>query len=116
MSSQSSDIPSFFEEELKKALREQTYGVDSSRLLSSTALDATAEITIIEGATIKVMLFTSGFQLSKYTGDHSVSGGSALVGMIFETLEELLLAVSPLYAAKQGEELVAKLEQLSNQP
>ncbi|ETW86859.1 hypothetical protein HETIRDRAFT_305610, partial [Heterobasidion irregulare TC 32-1] len=108
MSSQSSDIPSFFEDELKKALREQTYGIDSSKLLGSTALDATAEITIIEGTTIKVMLFTSGFQVSP--------GGSALVGMIFETLEELLLAVSPLYAAKQGQELLARLEQLSNKP
>lgn len=74
MSSQSSDIPSFFEDELKKALREQTYGIDSSKLLGSTALDATAEITIIEGATIKVMLFTSGFQVSSSCADKPFAG------------------------------------------
>ncbi|TFY71173.1 hypothetical protein EVG20_g1826 [Dentipellis fragilis] len=102
--------PSFFEIELKRALEEQSFGITNAEVVNSSGLDATALITLLEGAVLEVVLFRSGYRvLREPAGEHPPSHHAT----VYETIEDLLSAHSPEYVAKKHETLFAKLDQVN---
>ncbi|KAI0068057.1 hypothetical protein BV25DRAFT_1818426 [Artomyces pyxidatus] len=102
-------LANFYESELTRALDEQTFGITASQLVRSTAHDATAIITLQEGEDIEVMLFSVGYKIMGRASSESKDASD----VVYETIEDLLGAVSPLYAAKRMESLMEKLARLS---
>lgn len=89
----------FYYNELRRALSEQTFGI--ARYEVATPVnphEATASVTILEGPCASVTLTSRGYHLSN--------------GQIFETIEDLLLSVSPKYAEKRSDVLFSKLQAL----
>ncbi|THH12284.1 hypothetical protein EW146_g7758 [Bondarzewia mesenterica] len=107
MDERTSDPHLFFEEELRSALHEQAFGISCFEMIRATSLDATAALTILEGNRIEFTLFTGGYQIS------GAENYSAVLGVVYETIEDLLSAISPLYVEKKHEALVARLALLS---
>ncbi|KAF5315164.1 hypothetical protein D9619_007218 [Psilocybe cf. subviscida] len=95
-----SHMSSFCYTELQRALKEQTFGIKSYSVSSNSSNQAIALVVLLEGSKISVSLTTQGF---------SISGGSN----VYETVEDLLQSVSPLYGQKRQELLFAKLSKLS---
>jgi hypothetical protein len=54
----------FFASELKRALDEQSFGIKSSTLLSSSLFSAEASVTLLEGRTIVIVLTSQGYSVS----------------------------------------------------
>ncbi|KAF9568798.1 hypothetical protein CPC08DRAFT_624942 [Agrocybe pediades] len=94
---------SFYRSELQRALKEQTFGIQSYALTSSCQEQATATIVLHEGSKVNVQLNIQGYSI--------VSNGT--VGKVYETIEDLLHSISPMYAKKRQEELFTKLSKLS---
>ncbi|KLO14718.1 hypothetical protein SCHPADRAFT_903005 [Schizopora paradoxa] len=117
MSSPSSrNSPTFFRDELKRALEEQTFGIASYTLGHSTAFEASARVTLLEGVEVDIILSIRGFQAlhsSSSSTSTSIGSTSSTVSVdpdaYFETVDTLLQHLSPLYAAKRTETLFAKL-------
>ena len=55
--------PSFAQTELERALSEQTFGIESYKILSNDVLESTAEVVTLEGAKITLTLSTRGYQV-----------------------------------------------------
>ena len=55
--------PTFTQEELARALKEQSFGINSYEIVSTTPLKATASVVLLEGQTILVSLSSRGFQV-----------------------------------------------------
>lgn len=53
----------FFKTELERALSEQTFGVTSYDLKSSTAYDASASVELLEQIRIDILLTRRGFRV-----------------------------------------------------
>ncbi|KAA1467775.1 hypothetical protein DENSPDRAFT_832910 [Dentipellis sp. KUC8613] len=102
--------PSFFEVELKRALEEQSFGVTRAEVVNSSSLDATALITLLEGAVLEVVLFRGGYRVLREPAGEHVPGHHP---RIYETIEDLLSAHSSGYVAKKHETLFAKLDQVN---
>ncbi|KAF8133751.1 hypothetical protein EV363DRAFT_1324549 [Boletus edulis] len=64
----------------------------------SSAHEATAAVTLLEGTNIKVSLNIRGYQLDD--------------GQTHESIEELLQSISPKYVQKRQELIIAKLQSL----
>lgn len=138
MSSPSSrNSPTFFRDELKRALEEQTFGIASYTLGHSTAFEASARVALLEGVDVDIILSIRGFQVSihkrpfvpiqrvldarstqaLHTSSSSASTSIGSTGSTifvdsdayFETIDTLLQQLSPLYATKRTETLFAKL-------
>jgi len=115
-SPQSRNSPNFFRDELKRALGEQTFGIASYSLGHSTAFEASARVTLLEGVDIDIMLSIRGFQalhIIPSSPSTSIDSPSSTISVdpdaYFETVDTLLQQLSPLYAAKRTETLFAKL-------
>ncbi|KZS92894.1 hypothetical protein SISNIDRAFT_549931 [Sistotremastrum niveocremeum HHB9708] len=95
----------FYRDEMTRALSEQSYGISAYSISTSSRMDADAEVTILEGSKCTIHLNCNGYKL--------VAAAPAIpnttTGVIYENMEELLQAVSPLFLKKRGELLVAKL-------
>ena len=55
--------PTFTQEELARALKEQSFGITTFEIVSTTPLKATASIVLLEGQTILVSLSSRGFHV-----------------------------------------------------
>ncbi|KAI0049276.1 hypothetical protein FA95DRAFT_1489595 [Auriscalpium vulgare] len=94
----------FYRTELEQALSEQVFGVARGDVIRSTPEDAAALITLLEGPDIEVGLSSAGY---------TISGRGDVRQAKYETLDDLLVATSPLYAAKRMEVLFAKLQEIA---
>ncbi|KAE9392864.1 hypothetical protein BT96DRAFT_830084 [Gymnopus androsaceus JB14] len=93
----------FHVDELQRALSEQAIAIRSFSVIDSSSLQATASVTLLEGNDITIKLTNRGYQsvsmLARQADD-----------IIFETIEDLLRSVSPLYAQKSHALLLQALE------
>jgi len=100
----------FDSDELERALREQSFGIAGFELLRSTSsLESSALVTLLEGDVVNISLSARGYQLIKSPSVPS----SPQTENIYEAIETLLQSISPLYEWKRRENLVAQLERLS---
>ena len=60
---QESEPHAFVKEELSRALNEQSFGITSHEIISSTPLKAAARVVLLEGDTILLSLSSRGFQV-----------------------------------------------------
>ncbi|KAL4063303.1 hypothetical protein V8B97DRAFT_1876926 [Scleroderma yunnanense] len=89
----------FYYNELRRALSEQSFGIARFEVATPvTPLEATASVTMLEGPCASVTLTARGYHLN--------------TGQIFESIEDLLLSVSPKYAQKRSDVLFSKLQAL----
>ncbi|KAH9889974.1 hypothetical protein C8Q73DRAFT_793331 [Cubamyces lactineus] len=111
-STKQSEPSSFVREELERALAEQSSGIASFELISSSPLKAAAKVDLLEGEPIIVSLTSRGFQVHSPSEaprdpDHDSE-------TVFETIEQLLQTVSPQYEVSRRTILLAKLESLAD--
>lgn len=96
-----SQQPSFTPGELEDSLREQSYGLKSYRLVKKSALESTAEVITLEDDTVTVILTQRGYQIQRNTSEGE--------GLTYETVEDALQVISPLYVQAKQRLLVEKL-------
>ncbi|EJF57081.1 hypothetical protein DICSQDRAFT_70216 [Dichomitus squalens LYAD-421 SS1] len=96
----------FAHDELERALKEQSFGITSFEIVSTTPLKAAASVVLLEGPTVLVSLSNRGFQV------HPDLDAEA----VFETIEQLLQSVSPQYDAARRSALITKLESIQATP
>ncbi|KDQ20899.1 hypothetical protein BOTBODRAFT_26913 [Botryobasidium botryosum FD-172 SS1] len=109
------ESPRFFAEELERALVEQEFGIKKWSVIVPTDLPdasnrkpfALGQIQLLEENVIQVHLSLRG-----YSCFESVSEKAATT---YETLDDLLGAISPMYAQRRVEELMKKLTALHNE-
>ncbi|KAH8114480.1 hypothetical protein DFH11DRAFT_1726955 [Phellopilus nigrolimitatus] len=103
--------PSFFQEELKRALDEQSFGIVEYSLFGQTsAYEANASVELLERVRVYVTLSIRGFQVTGTSArSHCAASTAADENAMFETVDALLQHCSPLYSARRTEELFAKL-------
>ena len=126
---QESEPHAFVKEELSRALNEQSFGITSYEIVSSTPLKAAARIVLLEGDTILVSLSSRGFQVRQinfcstclYERDpqlHSLNESptdpNLDAELVFETLQQLLQSISLQYDAARRSALIAKLDALAS--
>ncbi|KAI8978765.1 GSKIP domain-containing protein [Trametes punicea] len=109
---QQSKPSTFTREELERALSENSYGISSFDITSSSPLKATARVVLLEGEPILISLSSRGFQLhspseAPMDPDHDSE-------TVFETIEQLLQTVSPQYESARRNTLLAKLQSLAD--
>jgi len=101
-------LHNFCVEELQRALSEQSFGIASFSITSSTSLSASASVALLEAHTITVVLSrAAGYSIDTPT---NVDIGAERT---FETIELLLQAVSPLYEQRRHDILIQRLESFS---
>lgn len=62
-SSPTQTSPSFFKDEFERALSEQAFGISKYEITSSSALDASATIELLEKSKLEVNLSIRGYQV-----------------------------------------------------
>ncbi|GAA5916828.1 hypothetical protein JCM6882_006365 [Rhodosporidiobolus microsporus] len=103
-------MPSFAASELTQALSEVPWGIRTHRMLpSDTAEEARAEVDLLEGYTAVVSCREGGWSVVDAEGDCPKPRS------VFETLDDLLLAISPAFDAKRIEKLFEKLNAVAEQ-
>lgn len=112
---------SFCHSELRRALEEQAFGIKKFTISSSSAQQAVASIVLLEGIKLTVELTTQGYYVSGtrtlvrvfnfLTLNHPFQ--IVTTSNIYETVEDLLQAASPMYVKKRQELLYAKLAKIS---
>ncbi|GAA5991808.1 hypothetical protein JCM5350_003203 [Sporobolomyces pararoseus] len=109
---------SFSHSELRQALSEiGSWGIESARILDQHSAEgdkATAQLTLLEGLEVTVECSESGWRLNK--SEPLVKSLEAdLFDRNFDTLDDLLLAVSPRFEQKRMEKLFEKLSDVANE-
>ncbi|KAJ3539039.1 hypothetical protein NM688_g6425 [Phlebia brevispora] len=92
--------PPFPAAELQQALQEQSFGIKSFELSEAPEHEASAHVDLLEGRGVRVSLTSRGYQLHD---------SSELREHLFETIEDALQAVSPLYVKAKNNVLHEKL-------
>lgn len=126
--SMDSDPSTFYSSELRRALREQSFGIAGYAVSGSmNSLEATASITLLEGRVVNVALSSRGYYVSTPSVDlvllsltnapRQLCGSPRSSGpprtQCYESIEGLLQSVSGLYEKRRQEVLVGRLERLS---
>ncbi|GLB38410.1 putative protein of unknown function (DUF727) [Lyophyllum shimeji] len=96
---------SFYADELRSVLQEQSFGIESFSIITTTPSQATASVKLLEGKNISIKLSSRGFLIEP---DNPALDQEAT----FETIEALLQSVSREYMRKRHEALVNALEKL----
>ncbi|PSS34196.1 hypothetical protein PHLCEN_2v1763 [Hermanssonia centrifuga] len=91
----------FPQSELQRSLSEESFGIKSFEFVNVSELEATANVVLLEGNTIQISLTSRGYQ------SHDSEGG------VFETMEDLLQATSPMYETVRQRILMEKLSVLA---
>ncbi|RDB17996.1 hypothetical protein Hypma_000834 [Hypsizygus marmoreus] len=105
----SSDSPThFFADELRRALAEQSFGLQTFHITTTENLHAKASATLLEGDEITISLTIRGYSVES----NKPTVLSNLDDTVFESVENLLQSVSPKYEMKRHERWVRKLEGL----
>ncbi|KAJ3812791.1 hypothetical protein F5876DRAFT_36569 [Lentinula aff. lateritia] len=92
----------FYINELERALSEQAPFIRTFSVDSSSSLQAIGSVTLLEGNVINIEITNRGF--------HSHQARE----LPFETIEDLLQTVSPLYTRQRQSVLLDALEKLSS--
>ncbi|KAI5118703.1 hypothetical protein M0805_003359 [Coniferiporia weirii] len=104
--------PSFFKDELARALSEQTFGIVGYSLGRSSAYEACATVVLLERIQLCISLTIRGYQVTSVSalpeGPHPPTV-SADATVVFETVDALLQQCSPLYSTKRTEAIFARL-------
>ncbi|TDL22166.1 hypothetical protein BD410DRAFT_723401 [Rickenella mellea] len=108
MSSNRSIPPSFFKDELRNALEEQSFGINGFALTNWNNLEARAQVTLLENLTVDIVLSIRGFYVPSGQNEQH------LPDTVFETVDSLLQNISPGYSAKLAETIVARLSSERN--
>ncbi|KAJ3567041.1 hypothetical protein NP233_g6619 [Leucocoprinus birnbaumii] len=103
--SNSSMSSSFFGQELHRALREQGPAIHGFKIVSASPLQAVARVKTLEGHTLEVLLTQQGYKVDCKPNEGMTQA--------FETVEDLLHSISPLYAQRRSEALFEALKRLS---
>jgi hypothetical protein len=120
--SKSSMASSFFGQELHRALREQGPAIHSFKIINAGTLQAIARVKVLEGYTIEVLLSQQGYKVNQpdlssfsFHLTYCTEQADCKEGMThtFETVEDLLHSLSPLYAQRRSEALFEALKRLS---
>ncbi|VDB94506.1 unnamed protein product [Peniophora sp. CBMAI 1063] len=101
-------INSFYERELRAALEEQRFGVEDAFMLDSTPNDAKASVVLLEGKTVEVKLSKEGFRLVAQKRASFLKRKP-----VYETIDDLLAAVSPMYKSRLHDTLLDKLNAIA---
>ena len=131
-------MPSFYTEELSRALKEAAFGIQSYDVLAPMLVEdasqdsqAVARVTLLEGMTIYLHLSIAGYQVRRPPTSFPPSTASAHSRFhhqvianpvdttkpgspqleIVESLDIMLRVVSPIYATKHTDLLVKRLRQ-----
>lgn len=89
--------------ELSNALKEHSFGISRSEIVHTSSHEARARITLLEEREVAVVLTTNGYNIVE---DAEVSERT------FESLDDLLVSISPRYREIQQQTLLAKLQLL----
>jgi len=102
--------PDFFVNELRRASKEQLFGVIGVGAVTASnppsSPGATVVVELLEQRSIKIKLSLVGYRV--------ISSGSATRGRIFETIEDLLQEESPQWSAKRVDALILKLTEVAD--
>ncbi|KAL0961321.1 hypothetical protein HGRIS_006279 [Hohenbuehelia grisea] len=107
-----SQVSSFFGTELQRALREQAFGITSFELVDAGPLQAGAKVTLLEGSAVTVTLTGRGYHWDAHQSQRPSVSASSSSGQVYEGIEDLLTAISPLYQQRFQETLFSKLAKL----
>ncbi|GAA6006309.1 hypothetical protein JCM10207_000600 [Rhodosporidiobolus poonsookiae] len=104
-------MASFAQSELSSALAEVPWGYRSSALLpAASSGEARAKVELLEdGQSLVVSCREGGWSVVE------TSGGCPQPSSIFETLDDLFLAVSPLFASTRMHKLLEKLTAVADE-
>ncbi|KAF6757381.1 GSKIP domain-containing protein [Ephemerocybe angulata] len=102
----------FFRDELESALREQSFGLQSFRVTSSTPRQSSASLVTLEGLSLTIVLNTQGYSVDAKRSDafQSLKPGQLHV---YETIENLLQTISPMYTQRHQGQLFEALQRLA---
>ncbi|KZT63784.1 hypothetical protein DAEQUDRAFT_741715 [Daedalea quercina L-15889] len=90
--------------ELLNALKEHSFGISHYGILRTSPHEAKARVVLLEENVVTVLLTTDGY---------SIADGDECRGGTFESLEDLLAAVSPRFVESRQQSLIAKLQLLA---
>lgn len=113
-----SSSSSFYHNELSRALSEQSFGLTQYEVTRQySAHQATALVTLLEGTNIRVTLNTRGYQVNLHHLKTDMIADWTLFqkldgGQTYESIEELLQSISPMYVQKREETIITKLQGL----
>ncbi|KAG6332812.1 hypothetical protein ID866_6276 [Astraeus odoratus] len=94
-----SSSSNFFYNELQRALSEQSFGIARYEVAKPISPhEATASVTMLEGPCVSITLNARGYHVNS--------------DQIFESIEDLLMSLSPKYTQKKSDALFAKLQGL----
>lgn len=100
--------------ELRQALQEQSFGIQSYEVISDPFEQAI--IKLLEGHSINVKVTVRGWEVVEApTVVYPYTASSSTSGRRYETLDNLLRSNSPEYAAKESQKLQDKLNALFEQ-
>ncbi|GAA5951816.1 hypothetical protein JCM3765_003125 [Sporobolomyces pararoseus] len=105
---------SFAQSELRQALSEiDSWGIKSVQILDQHYI-ATAQLILLEGTEVIVECSESGWRFNNsQTSVQSIEAD--LLERKYDTLDDLLLAVSPQFEQKRMEKLFEKLSKVANE-
>lgn len=127
--SSSSSATQFLVDELRRALTEQLFGIQTFTITSTNSVHAAACVALLEGSEITVDLSVAGFTVrgsyeiltsylimcTKIEASKTVQPLGYRKDAVFESIENLLQSVSPEYEKKRHEYWVKKLEAFSQE-
>ncbi|CCM04123.1 uncharacterized protein FIBRA_06284 [Fibroporia radiculosa] len=109
MSEEPSGFPA---QELTDALKEHSFGLHGFELMSKDPYEAVSRVDLLEGSSVMISLSARGYKLESGSEERSNSA-SMDMHTLYESVEYVLMSVSPLYVAARQSILFAKLEALS---
>jgi len=113
-------MDSFFSKELCRGLTEQGLAICSFEVIDAEPLQAVAHVKILEGDVLQVSLTHQGYKVELpamlsyrlITLPKMESKPNKEITQTFETIEDLLRSISPLYVQRHNEMLFEALKQL----
>ncbi|KAK7690366.1 hypothetical protein QCA50_007023 [Cerrena zonata] len=112
MATPQSHPSNFTHSELERALSEQSFGITSYEIISSSELEASARVVLLEGSVIVVSLTSRGYQIVPSSKTDEIEAG--LPDDVFEEVDILLQAISERYRQARQMALMEKLALLSD--
>ncbi|KAH9936619.1 uncharacterized protein B0H18DRAFT_863711, partial [Fomitopsis serialis] len=87
--------------ELSNALKEHSFGISRFEIVHTSSHEARARITLLDEREVTIVLTTNGYNVRREV---------LLNARTFESLDDLLVSVSPQYREIQQQALLTKLQ------
>ncbi|KAF8073776.1 hypothetical protein FPV67DRAFT_765514 [Lyophyllum atratum] len=100
---------SFFADELRCVLQEQSFGIQSFSIATTTRSQGNASVKLLEGHEITLKLTSRGYTIES---DKCIIRSKSGDDTTYESIESLLQSVSKIYEVKRHEAWVKELEKL----